>query len=66
MDNPILERGSTVLLLLLLLPHAQATPPWMLKRGGLESSGRRLISSIGKLKRKVFFGVKNDFFFFKF
>ena len=39
---PILESGSTVLLLLLLLMlllcHAQATPPWILKRGGLESS----------------------------
>ena len=36
--NPILERGSAVLLLL-LLRHAQGTPPWILKRGGLESSG---------------------------
>ena len=58
-----LERRSTVLLLLLLLCHAQGTPsnirkekycpattttpvsrsgdpPWILKRGGLESSGR--------------------------
>ena len=26
-ENPILERGSAVLLLLLLLRHAQATPP---------------------------------------
>ena len=25
-------------------------PPWILKRAGLESSGRRLISSIGKTK----------------
>ena len=30
-------------------------PPWILKRGGLESSGRRLISSIGKIKGLVFF-----------
>ena len=46
--HPILERGSAVLLLLLLLLlcHAQGTPPWILKRAGLESSGRRLISSI--------------------
>ena len=34
-------------------------PPWILKRGGLESSGRRLISSIGKTKRIAFF-----YFFF--
>ena len=32
---PILERRSTVLLLLLLLRcHAQGTPRWILKRGG--------------------------------
>ena len=48
--NPILERGSAVLLLQLQLRHAQATLPWILKRGGLESSGQRLIS-IGKTKR---------------
>ena len=35
---PILERRRTVLLLLLLC-HAPRTPPWILKRGGLESSG---------------------------
>ena len=29
--------------------------PWILKRGGLESSGRRLISSNGKTNRRVFF-----------
>ena len=57
-QHPILERRSTVLLLLLLLlllRHAQGTTPWILKRGGVESSGRRLISSIGKTKRIVFF-----------
>ena len=63
--NPILERGSAVLLLLLLLHHAQGTPPpWILKRDGLESSGRRLITSIGKTKRiENFFG--KIFLFFK-
>ena len=30
-------------------------PPWILKRGGLESSGQRLISSIGKTKGIAFF-----------
>ena len=30
-------------------------PPWILKQGGLESSGRRLISSIGKPKGIAFF-----------
>ena len=52
-------------------------PPWIMKRGGLESSGQRLISSIGKTNRIEFFSVgkkklkkkirKSDFFkrFFK-
>ena len=35
--------------------NAHATPPWILKRGGLESSGRILISSNGKTKRIAFF-----------
>ena len=35
--------------------HAQGTPPWILKRGGVESSGRRLISSFVKTKRIAFF-----------
>ena len=30
-------------------------PPWILKQAGLESSGRRLISSIGKTKKNAFF-----------
>ena len=38
----------------MLLRHAQTTPPWILKWGGLESSGQRLISSNGKTKRIVF------------
>ena len=32
-------------------------PPWILKRGGLESSGWRLISSIGQTKGIVFFSA---------
>ena len=32
-------------------------PPWNLKSGGVESSGRRLISSFGKTKRKAFFSL---------
>ena len=35
--------------------HAQGTPPWILQQDGLESSGRRLISPIGKTKRITFF-----------
>ena len=37
-----------------VLRHARTTPPENLKRAGLESSGRRLISSIGKTKRIAF------------
>ena len=47
---PILEGRNPVLLLLLLLRHAQGTPPPLDSETGLESSGRRLISSIGKTK----------------
>ena len=39
-------------------------PPWILKRAGLESSGRRLISSIGKTKGIAFCFVFSKFFFF--
>ena len=38
-------------------------PPWILKRGGVESSGRRLISSIGKSKRIAFFFFKEKIYF---
>ena len=37
-------------------------PPWILKWSGLESSGRRLISSIGKTKRKGFFLGQKQYF----
>ena len=52
------------------LRNAQGPPPWIVKRGGLESSGRGLISSIGKTKRIEFFGKKKkkllkDFLFKK-
>ena len=43
---PLLERGNTVLLL--------CPAPWILKRGGLESFGQWLISSIGKIKGIAF------------
>ena len=53
-----------------VLRHAQGTPPWILKRGGLESSGRKLISSFGKTKRIAFFFFfrrkKNIFKIFRF
>ena len=38
-----------------LRPWRSDHPPWILKRGGLESSGQRLISSIGKTKIIAFF-----------
>ena len=37
-------------------------PPWILKWAGLESSGQRLISSIGKTKRIAFFFSPNKIF----
>ena len=43
--------------------HAQGTPPWILKRDGLESSGRRLISSNGKTKRITFLSSFSTTFF---
>ena len=70
-SNPKLERRSAVLLLLLLLlllcTSRSGDPPWILKRAGLESSGRRLISSIGKSKGIAFFFFfsANIFFFQK-
>ena len=46
--HPILERTNTALLLLLLLLLCMSCsgypPPWILKQGGLESSGQTLIS----------------------
>ena len=42
-ENPILDTRMSVL----LLCHAHA-PTWILKLGGLESSGQRLISSKGR------------------
>ena len=60
--HPKLERRNPVLLLLLLCTSRSGYPPWILKRAGLESSGRRLISSIGKTKGIAFFFL--DFFGF--
>ena len=42
----------------LLRPSRSDHSPWILKRGGLDSSGRRLISSIGKTKRIAIFSAK--------
>ena len=36
-------------------PSHSGYPPWILKQGGLDSFGQRLISSIGKTKRMAFF-----------
>ena len=38
----------------------RGTPPWILKRGGPESSGQQLISSIGKTKIIALFLAKNS------
>ena len=47
-----------------VLCNAQTTPPVIPKWGGLESSGRRLVSSNGKTKRIAFlFSVKNKYIF---
>ena len=45
-------------------PSCSGDPPLILKRVGLESSGRRLISSIGKTKSIAFFFPAIFFFFF--
>ena len=55
--NPILEWRSTVLLLLLLCMSHLGYPPWILKRGGLESSGQKPISSFGETKKIAFFSA---------
>ena len=44
-------------------PSRSGDPPWILKWAGLVSFGRKLISSIGKIKRIIFFF--RNFFFFK-
>ena len=44
-------------------PSRSGASPWIQKRGGLESTGRRLISAFGKTKRIEFFWA--IFFFFK-
>ena len=36
-------------------PVTLRVPPWILKRGELESSGQKIISSIGKIKRIALF-----------
>ena len=61
-DHPILD--TRISFVLLLLRQVRTTPPWILKRAGVESSGRRLISQIGKTKRIAFFFQWNFFFFF--
>ena len=65
----ILKSGPSIqlktklfLLLLLLLRHLRAESIKKSKWGGLESSGKRLISSNGKSKWIAFFYVKNNNF----
>ena len=51
--HPILD--TRIFVLCPLFVTLRGNPPWILKRCGLESSGRRLISSIGKTKEVAFF-----------
>ena len=53
--HPILDTRIFVRACITLRP-----PPWILKWGGLESSGQRLIASIGKTKRIAFFSAKKN------
>ena len=41
-------------------PSRSCYHSWILKRGGLDTSGRRLISAIGKTKRIAFFWTKKN------
>ena len=50
-SNPI----SDARIFVLLAPSHLCYPPWILKLGGLESSGQRLISWNGKTKRIALF-----------
>ena len=54
----ILERGPATTT---PTPSCSGYPPWILKRVGLESTGWRLISSIGKTKRIAFFFGKKKY-----
>ena len=48
---PILDIRISVLRPSVTLMVPPTPPPWILKRGGLQSSGQKIISSIGKAKR---------------
>ena len=51
--NPKLERRISFVRAS-VRPSRSGDPPWNLKRAGLESSGWRLVSSIGKTKKITF------------
>ena len=53
--NPILNRRISVRPSVLRPLSHSDHPPWIMKRGGLESSGWRLISAIGNTKRIAMF-----------
>ena len=59
---PKLERRNPVLLLLLCYCVTLRGPPWILKRCGLESSGRILISSNFKTKVIAFLEARQKYF----
>ena len=63
-DHPILDTRISVRLSFRV--SRSDHPPWILKGDGLESSGRRLISLIGKTKGIAFFpNIFSDFWTFQ-
>ena len=63
-SNQILEKGRTVLLLLLCCYSVTLrVSPWILKQGLLETYGQRLISEYSKTRRIVFFKTKKIYSF---
>ena len=76
LKHPITDTRIFGFRTLFVHPPRSRYPPWILKRGGLEKSGGRLISSNGKIKRiallfcffldkknlKIYIFNKSDFF----
>ena len=58
--NPKLERRSAVLLLLLLLCHAQGTPPGFWNGVDLRALVELRPPNIGKLRGSIFFGKEKN------
>ena len=58
---PLKNPSTTTAVYVCMSRSGYHPPPLILKRDGLKSAGRRLISSNGKTKRKAFFGNKKLF-----